>query len=93
MTFILREDQSPVAHARVDLGRKQLGQVCGVGNGDDDEFALFLLSPIEDIIEHLLVLGSEVVDFIDDNDSTFNRLYFFILRYFYFDCMGWDILE
>lgn len=65
--LVVPEDESLVADSGVDFGRELVGEVGGVGDRYYDQLALPLLRPLEDIVEHLLVPGLEVVDLVQDD--------------------------
>ena len=63
------EEEASVANPGVDFWGEMFREVESVGDGNDYEVALSFLSPVEQIIEDLLVSGLEVVEFVENDDS------------------------
>ena len=55
-----------LTHSGGDLGRQGVREVQSVRDGNDDQFAPLLLSPLEDAIEDREVVGLQEVDLVDD---------------------------
>ena len=47
-----------------------LGQVHGVGDGDEDEVGVVVRWPVEHVVQHVLLLGVELVDLVQQHDSS-----------------------
>ena len=61
------EGQSLVAHARGGLLFQLLRQIHGIGDGDEDQLGVGVLCPLEQVVEHTVVLGHQIVDLVDDH--------------------------